>query len=291
MSGTWKKVFTAMVAGGWLLSMAGVASAQGGYGAQGSQTQAPQTPSKDKLPTDNKLTLDDAPPPVNPEEDAAYKAFTDAPATDLQKKIALGEAFALKYPQSRYLPVIYSNLTSDYVQTGQVPKMEEVGEKEIALRPDDVQVLALLGQTIPRALSSTTSNPEQELNKAEKYSKRAIELTPTMPKPPNITDEVFASAKNQTLAMAHSGLGLVYVRRGKFAEAIPELEASVKIDPNPDPVNYYLLGMADEKTSHFEDSQAAFNKCASMPGSLQPTCKKGAEEAKKLAETQMSAPK
>jgi tetratricopeptide (TPR) repeat protein len=285
----WKKVFTAMVAGGWLLSMAGVASAQGGYGTQGSQT--PQTSTKDKLPADNKLTLDDAPPPVNPEEDAAYKAFTDAPATDLQKKIALGEAFALKYPQSRYLPVIYSNLTSDYVQTGQVPKMEEVGEKEIALRPDDVQVLALLGQTIPRALSSTTSNPEQELNKAEKYSKRAIELTPTMPKPPNITDEVFASAKNQTLAMAHSGLGLVYVRRGKFAEAIPELEASVKIDPNPDPVNYYLLGMADEKTSHFEDSQAAFNKCASMPGSLQPTCKKGAEEAKKLAETQMSAPK
>jgi len=36
-----------------------------------------------------------------------------------------------------------------------------------------------------------------------------------------MTEEAFASAKNQALAMAHSGLGLVYVRRGKHAEAIP----------------------------------------------------------------------
>jgi tetratricopeptide (TPR) repeat protein len=288
MSAMWKKGFTAMVAGGWLLSMAGMASAQSGQSPQGSQT--PQT-SPNKPATDNKLTLDVAPPPVSAEEDAAYKAFTDVALTDYQKKITLGEAFAQKYPQSRYLPVVYSNLTSDYLQTGQVPKMEEIGEKEIALRPDDVQVLAILGQTIPRALSSSTANPDQELEKAEKYSKRAIELTPTIPKPPNITDEGFATAKNQTLAMAHSGLGLVYVRRGKYAEAIPELEASVKIDPAPDPVNYYLLGLSNEKTSHFEDSQAAFNKCASLPGSLQATCKNGAAEAKKLSETQMSAPK
>jgi tetratricopeptide (TPR) repeat protein len=289
MSGKWKRGYAAIVIGGWLLSTGDVASAQGGSGSPGGQP-AQQSP-KDKTPADNKLTLDDAPPPVNAEEDAAYKAFQDVAVTDYKQKITLGEAFVQKYPTSRYLPVIYSNLTSDYLQTNQVPKMEEIGEKEIALRPDDVQVLALLGQTIPRALNSTTANPEQELDKAEKYSKKAIEITPTMPKPANLTDESFTNAKNQTLAMAHSGLGLVYVRRGKFAEAIPELEASVKVDPAPDPVNYYLLGMANEKTSHFEDSQAAFNKCAAMPGSLQATCKKGAEEAKKLAETQMSAPK
>ncbi|PYT52436.1 MAG: hypothetical protein DMG43_11740, partial [Acidobacteria bacterium] len=69
---------------------------------------------------------------------------------------------------------------------------------------------------------------------------------------PNLTDEAFDKAKNQTLASAHSGLGLVYVRRGKFAEAIPELEQSVKLDPSPDPVNFYLLGMANQKASHFD---------------------------------------
>ncbi len=101
------------------------------------------------------------------------------------------------------------------------------------------------------------------------------------------------SQKNQTLAMAHGGLGLVYFRRGKYDAAIPEFEESTKVDPNPeaDPVTFYVLAIADEKTSHFDAAVSAFNKCAAIPGSLQPTCKSGAEEAKKLGATQLSAPK
>src|SRR5271154_5544979 len=260
MSGKWMKGLAVMVFAGGMLSAAGMASAQG---SNQSSTAAQPVKQQTQPTPDNKLTLDDAPPPVSAEEEAAYKAFADVVLTDYQKKIAAGEEFVQKYPKSRYLPSVYSTLTNDYVQTDQVPKMEEMGEKELALRPDDVVVLALMGQTIPRALNSSTPNPGQELDKAEKYAKRALELTPTLPKPPNLTDESFATAKNQTLAMAHSGLGLVYVRRAKYAEAIPELEASLKVDPNPDPVNYYLLGLSNEKTSHFEDSQTAFNKCAS----------------------------
>jgi tetratricopeptide (TPR) repeat protein len=166
-----------------------------------------------------------------------------------------------------------------------------VGDKEVELNPNDVQVLAVLGQTIPRALRSTKLDPQTELDKAERYSKRAIEVTPTLPKPENLTEETFTNAKNITLAMAHSGLGLIYVQRGKFADAIPELEQSVKIDPTPDPVNYYLLGLANLKTLHFEDAAAAYTKCAATPGGMQQTCQKGAEEAKKRASTELSAPK
>jgi tetratricopeptide (TPR) repeat protein len=169
--------------------------------------------------------------------------------------------------------------------------MEVIGDKEAALNPNDVQTLAILGQTIPRALNSGTPNPGQELEKAEKYSKRAIEVMPTITKPANLTDAQFDTAKNQTLAMAHSGLGLVNLRRGKFTEAIPELETSLKIDPAPDPVNIYLLGLANQKASHFDDAIAAFTKCATTDNPMQAACKNGAEESKKLASTQLSAPK
>jgi len=273
-----------------LLCGSGIARAQYG-GAKPAQTPAPSQTGT-TTPAPKPLTLDTAAPaPVNAEEDAAFKAYQDSPAADVKKKIELGEAFAQKYPQSRYLPIIYNTLTSAYVQTGQVQKMEEVGEKEIALNPNDVQVLAVLGQTIPRALNSTTQDPVKELEKAERYSKRAIEVTPTLPKPETLTEESFTNAKNITLAMAHSGLGLVYVRRQKYADAISELEQSIKIDPTPDPVNYYLLGLSNQRASHFEDAAAAFTKCAAMAGPMQPTCQKGAEEAKKLASTQLSAPK
>jgi tetratricopeptide (TPR) repeat protein len=289
MTREWKLWMKVAAMAGLLLCTSEIATAQYSQGGQ-SQQPAQQQTDKPKTQDVTPLTLD-TPPPVNAEEDAAYKSFQDAPPGDMKKKIELGEAFLQKYPQSRYRSPVYGALAYGYLQVGQVDKMQEYGEKEIALVPNDVTTLALLGQTLPRSLHGNTPNAAQVLAKAEQYSKQAIEITPTLPKPPNLTDEAFVSAKNQTLAMAHSGLGLVYVRRGKYAEAIPELEASVKVDPNPDPVNYYLLGVANKQTSHFEDAVAAFNKCAAMPGAMQTTCKSGADEAKKLGETQLSAPK
>src|ERR1700720_3927734 len=250
----------------------------------------PPAASTDK--SKNSLSLDDPnAAPVNAEEEAAFKAFSDAPQTDQAKRIELGEAFLQKYPNSRYRSPVYGMLVMAYVQSGQVQKMEETADKEIALNPNDVQVMAVVGQTLPRAMNSKTPEPDKVLAKAEDYSRKAIELTPTITKPATVSDDAFSTAKNQTLGMAHGGLGLVYIRKGKFNEAIPELNQAVTIDPTPDPVNYYLLGMANSKTSHFDDSAAAYNKCAASVGAMQETCKKGAEEAKKLGATQLSAPK
>src|SRR6202051_1720197 len=192
-----------------------------------SNNQNPPATSTDKS-KNNLLTLvDPNAAPVNAEEDAAFKTFTDVPQTDQAKRIELGEAFLQKYPNSRYRSPVYGMLVMAYVQTGQVQKMEETADKEIALNPNDVQVMAVVGQTLPRAMNSKTPEPDKVLAKAEQYSRKAIELTPTLPKPATITDDAFSMAKNQTLGMAHGGLGLVLIRRGKFSDAIPELNQAV----------------------------------------------------------------
>lgn len=290
-----KLLLDALTISALLLASCGAAAAQGSsQSSQGGQSQPPaQAGDKPKAPDVTPLTLDSAPPPVNAEEDAAFKAFQAAPMSDAKQKIQLGEAFLQKYPETRYKSAVYAPLAFAYLQDGQVPKMQEYGEKEIALVPNDVSTLALLGQTLPRSIHSGTSPTEtaQLLEKAEKYSKQAIEITPTIPKPANMSDEAFAAAKNQNLAMAHSGLGLVYIRRGKNAEAVTELDEAVKVDPNPDPVNYYLLGMANKTTSHFDDAITAFNKCAAMASTLQVTCKTQVDETKKKSATELSAPK
>jgi len=291
MNGRWRSGTEAGLLAGLLLLGSVAAMAQSSQSGQSSPPA--QQGDKTKPAATDTLTLDTPAPPVNPEEDAAFKAFDTIQFTDGAKKIAAGEAFIQKYPQSRYLAPIYSNLVKLYLTANDVPKMEDAGEKDVALAPNDVQTLAILGQTIPRAWKASMPNAQAELDKAEKYSKSAIELTPTIPKPDGMTDDKFALAKSQTLSMAHAGLGLVYFRRGKLDQAIPEFEEATKIDPNPeiDPVNYYLLGLADEKTSHFDGAVAAYTKCATVPGSLQATCKNSADESKKLGATQLSAPK
>lgn len=278
---------------GLLACASGITVAQSTQSGQGSQSQPPaQQSDKPKTPEVTPLTLDTA-PPVSAEEDGAYKAFQEVPQDDAAKRIEVGEAFLTKYPDSRYKSSVYAALTVAYLVAGKTDKMKEYGEKEIAMTPNDVTTLAIMAQTLPRGIHGNASDPAnvETLSKAEQYSKQALEITPTLPKPEGLSDEAFASAKNQTLAMAHSGLGLVYIRRGKNADAIPELEQAVKIDPKPDPVNYYLLGMANKSTSHFDDAISAFNKCFAMNSPLQNTCKAQADDAKKLSNTQLSAPK
>lgn len=281
------QIATIIFVGGILLSGARIS-------AQGTQQAAPTlNPEKkqDKPAEVTPLTLDNAPPPVNAEEDAAIQAFRAAPITDMAKKDQLGEEFLQKYPQSRYRPEVYSLLVRGYLSLNQVDKMEVVGDKEIELNPNDAQTLAIVGSTLPRVMGASTPEPQKRLDKAEQYSKKALEVLPTLVKPAELSDTDFLKAKDQTSALAYSGLGLVAFRRQKFAEAIPNFEQAVKLDPLPDPVNLYLLGISNEKTSHFDDAVSAFTKCAAVPGALQATCKTGADEAKKMATTQLSAPK
>ncbi len=189
--------------------------------------------------------------------------------------------------------MMYQTLVSGYLAKQEVPKMIDAGEKEIALNPNDTPILGLMGQTLARTLNPKSPDAMAQLNKAELYSKRAIEVTPTLTKPAELTDDQFNNAKNNALEMAYSGLGLVYLQKGQYDQAIPTLEQSLKTDnhPEPDPVNLYLLGLANEKASHFDAAVQAFSKCAAIQSSLQANCKNGVETAKKASSSQLSAPK
>lgn len=253
------------------------------------------TPGQENKPSTQQqaapLTLESAPPPVSAEEDAAYKAFNDAPSDDPAKKDQAGIDFLQKYPQSRYRAQIYSWQVRYYFSKSQIDKMEAAADKELELYPNDAQTLAIVGSALPRAMNASTAEPQKRLAKAEQYSQKALDLLPTVSKPENMTDEQFVKARNMTSALAYSGLGTVAFRRGKFADAIPNFEKAVQMDPQPDPVNYYLLGLCNEKASHFDDAVTAFTKCADIPSGLQAACKSGIDEAKKLGATQLSAPK
>ena len=65
---------------------------------------------------------------------------------------------------------------------------------------------------------------------------------------------------------------------GRLDALIAELEQSVKLDPRADPVNYYVLGVAQHNSSHFREASTAFRKCAEFKGNLQETCKDNADK-------------
>ena len=229
-------------------------------------------------------------PVVTKEEDAAYKVVYDARGGDPKHLIEVGEGFLAKYPMSIYAGAVYSTLTTAYLSVGQEDKFLEAGNKALEINPDNVDVLPLMAMAIPRRINSKTTDAPQQLQKAQTFGKHGVDLLTSMPKPADIDDATFQKIKNDKLAMCHSGLGVATFQMGKYPESITELSQAVLLASVPDPVDYYLLGKADQATSHFTDAITAFNKCAAV-GPLQAQCKAGADQTKKDSQNQLEAPK
>lgn len=231
-------------------------------------------------------------PKVDPEEEKAYKTFYDANTPQqADARIKMGEDFVAKYPKSKYTEVVYARLMQDYFNKQQLSKMYDAADKALALNPDDVSVLVLEGWVIPHNIDPNGPDAERLLNKAETQEKHALELLPTLPKPPNMTDDQFAKAKNDALSQAHSGLGLVDFRKQDFANSVTELQQGEKLASVPDPTDFYVMGIELQTLKRFGDATDAFQKCAQIPGGLADRCKQKAEEAKKQAATQPAPPK
>ncbi|HEY4949701.1 MAG TPA: hypothetical protein VIH88_05150 [Candidatus Acidoferrales bacterium] len=254
--------------------------------ASGSQSKAqPQTQK------DGQTAPAAAAPKLDPEEEAAYKAFSDTKPQDADKRIQLGELYVQKYPSGRYIEQVYQGLTTAEYDKQELPKMYVDADKALALNPDDVTVLVLVGWVIPHNFDPNDLAAESQLAKGEKYEKHALEVLATLPKPANLTDEQFAKVKAQGESQAHSGLGLIYFRRQDFEQSIAELKKSTADPANQDATDYYVMGVEFTRLKRFAESADAFQKCAAMPGGLQDRCKQMGADAKKQAAAQPAPPK
>jgi tetratricopeptide (TPR) repeat protein len=252
---------------------AGISSAQ--YGQAASPSPAP-------APTQNTPPAKESgkPQKINKAEEAAYKNVLAAQGGDPAMQIQVGEDFITKFPMSKYLGGVYGLLTTAYYTTGNTDKMFAAGAKSLELNPDNVDVLALLAMAIPRRVKSNTPDGPQQLQKAEVYAHHAIELIPSLTKPETVDDATFEKAKNDKLALCHSGLGLLDIGHQKFDDARTELTQAVQLATSPDPVDYYLLGNADDQASFLNGAIAAYDKCAAT-GPLVTQCKAREDSVKK----------
>jgi len=275
----------ALVIVAWLAGSLWAQSQGQGQGQQQQQQQQQPPPQQPPQPAQPET------PPVNPEEETGYKAFFEVPLTEPQRQIELGEEFLKKFPESRYGSSVYARLAKAYLATGQEEKMFAATEKALQLNPDNVDALALAAWVTPRRIGNNTLDREQKLQKSEGYSKRAIELLEAMARPEHMTEEVFTRARNENLAMCHSGLGLVFLHRQRFADSVTEFERAVQLSLSPEPTDLYLLGISYFQTKRYADSAESFRKCGEMSWQWQEQCKQEMEKAKKQAAAQLTPPK
>jgi tetratricopeptide (TPR) repeat protein len=216
------------------------------------------------------------------EQNAAYQAFLKE--QDPAKKIQLGNSFLQTYPKSALDERVDSGLMDVYRAQQDWKDTYRLADKALALQPDDVDVLTVVGWTIPHVYDPNEPDADQQLNKAETYSKHAIEVLAKIPKPPDMTDAQFAASKAKRTIQAHSALGLVYFRRNDFENSAKELTLATQGNPTSDPTDLFVLGVDLQNLSRFSEAADAYGACGQIASSLQNQCKQNADAAKTQAD-------
>lgn len=255
-------------------------------GMGGGRQATPQAPSTDMQQTELHELTDVQRQPgakIDPKEQAAYDAFFHVNPESLDKKIQLGNAFLEKYPASIFDEAVDSGLVTVYFEKQDWKDFYATADKALALKPDDVDVLAAEGWVIPHFYDPHDDNAEEQLNKAETLEKHAIEVLATMPKPASLTDAQFAASKAQKATQAHSALGLVYFRREDYADSATQLQQALQANPSPDQTDLYVLGIDFQNLNRFAEAADSFGRCARALGNLTDRCKQSADEAKNQA--------
>jgi hypothetical protein len=250
---------------------------QTGQGQTGQSGQGQTPPGQSTTPTQPVA------PPVDPAEEAAYKEFSGLKGDDPGVMIKQGEAFITKYPNSHYLGTVYAQLTVAYMNAGDENKMNAAGDKALEITPNNVDVLPVMAMATSRRLNPGDAEYPAKLRKTQTYANQGIQSLNSLQKPAAMTDEQFARARDEKLAMCHSALGLADLDQNKAVEATQEFTEALKLESTPDPVDQYLLGMTLMQQNQFAQAQTAFEACAKPGSAMSDRCKQQADTAKKQA--------
>jgi hypothetical protein len=156
---------------GAAFSLIGPCQAQG---MGGGQQAVPRATSTDIQQTELHALTDVQRQPgvtIDPKEQSAYDAFYRVSAELPDKKIQLGGAFLAKYPKSIFTEAVDAGLVEAYYQKQDWKDFYVTADKALALKPNDVDVLATVGWVIPHVYDAHDDNADQQLAKAEACEK------------------------------------------------------------------------------------------------------------------------
>jgi tetratricopeptide (TPR) repeat protein len=197
---------------------------------------------------------------------AAYAVNTGGAAAE-----KAANDFAAKYPASELRSILYTKALHDYQSENNAPKMLEMGEKVLALDPENSVALVVTATVLSDGLSDTDADRQQKIDKIKKNANRALATIDTAFMPPaNVTPEQITVYKNTLRSMAFSALGITDLKTGNDAEAEKELRQAAALgSAQPDPYVWYHLALSQDHQERYGDALASVEQAVkfSQPGS------------------------
>jgi tetratricopeptide (TPR) repeat protein len=192
-------------------------------------------------------------------------------------RAALLERFAAAFPDSPYTANAQTLIASAYQEAQNYPKMLNYGQKILAGDPKNLSMLLLL--------SDYFSERGEQLDKAEGYAKKALDLLATAKKPEvaGLTEDQWAKQVALQKGLAWTSLGQIYINRRRDAQAVEAFRTAaplLKADQVTYARNQYRMGFALLNLKRVAEARAALTETASINSPYRPLAQ---EKLKTLA--------
>ena len=115
------------------------------------------------------------------EEYDAFMAFSGE--KDPQKKIALGDAFLQKYPNTFIKDNAYVVLMQAFGQLNDVPKAIDAAHKAVEINPGNLEALNYLSFVFPFVFNAKDPGEDAKLAQAEKDARLGLDALQKLKKP------------------------------------------------------------------------------------------------------------
>jgi tetratricopeptide (TPR) repeat protein len=188
-----------------------------------------------------------------PEEFDLYLDFDEAHDAAVKHRAALN--FEQFYPQSELLVYVYQS-ELEYARTRNLTSsVVSVGEKALALAPDNIPVLLALAEVMPNGELDS-----RLLDRSEAYARRALDLSESRHVSPQLTLDDCDNLRRKIRSRAYAALGLAAMKRGAVPLATQEFERAVAENPETDGVQLYRLAKLYLTSGRRANAAALFQK-------------------------------
>ncbi len=176
-------------------------------------------------------------------------------------RAALLERFAAAFPGSPYTANAQTLIAAAYQEAQNYPKMLDYAQKTLAGDPNNLGMLLLL--------SDYFSERGEQLDKAEEYAKKALDLLAAAKKPEGagLAEDQWAKQVALQKGLAWTSLGQIYIHRRRDAQAVEAFRTAaplLKSDQVTYARNQYRMGFALLNLKRVAEARAALTEAASI---------------------------
>lgn len=194
----------------------------------------------------------------------AIQAIFQAVGPELRIKAA--EDLIANFKDTEFKAIALQMCTISAQELNDYERTMVYGERTLEADPENYQAMLAMAGTIAQKIGKFDLDKEEKLARVNDLTSRAMKILETAPRPnENVTDEIWASAKNNFRAEAHQALGIAALANEEFEKAVTAFKQAVDLSGGMDPAVKVRLAVSYNRVGNYNEAIVVLDEVLAEP--------------------------